>query len=79
MDAKIALKEDFQETVLLISRQEMKIIKSVAEGKKNKAIAEELGISIKTVETHRHNVMKRLQCPNMPNLIHILHQEKLLS
>lgn len=79
MDRQIVLKEDLKKTGFCISKRELSIIKDIAEGKENKEIAVLRGISVKTVETHRHNVMKRLQCNNMPNVIHVLHQQKLLS
>jgi DNA-binding NarL/FixJ family response regulator len=43
----------------LTSRQ-MEVLQLVAESKANKQIASELGIVIKTVEKHRHNLMEKL-------------------
>lgn len=37
-------------------------------GKTNRELADELGISIKTIDTHRTNLMKRLQCKNNVSL-----------
>jgi DNA-binding NarL/FixJ family response regulator len=45
--------------VALTSR-EVEIIQLIAEGKANKQAAHELGISIKTVEKHRQNLMRKL-------------------
>jgi DNA-binding NarL/FixJ family response regulator len=45
--------------VTLTSRQ-MEVLQLVAEGKANKQIARELGISIKTVEKHRQLLMNKL-------------------
>jgi DNA-binding NarL/FixJ family response regulator len=36
------------------------VLQLVAEGKGNKQVATELGISIKTVEKHRQNLMRKL-------------------
>lgn len=43
-----------------ISKKERHVLQLVAEGKKTKDIAQKMGISIKTVETHRSNLMKKL-------------------
>ena len=43
-----------------LTQREREILKLVAEGYKNKEIAEQLYISVKTVEKHRANLMKKL-------------------
>ncbi len=43
-----------------ISRKEREVLQLIAEGKKTRDIAETLSVSIKTVETHRRNIMKKL-------------------
>jgi DNA-binding NarL/FixJ family response regulator len=45
---------------LTLSPREIETLQLVAEGKANKQIAAELGISTKTVEKHRQNVMTKL-------------------
>ncbi len=44
----------------LLSSREMEVLQLIAEGKANKESAAELGISIKTVEKHRQNLMEKL-------------------
>jgi DNA-binding NarL/FixJ family response regulator len=48
-----------RKTPLLTSR-EMEVLQLIAEGKANKETAEQLGISIKTVEKHRGHLMQKL-------------------
>ncbi len=48
------------EALDLLTRREIQILKFIAAGHKNREIAEMLEISIKTVETHRLNLMKKL-------------------
>jgi len=36
------------------------VLQMLAEGKSNKDIASVLNLSVKTVETHRHNIMEKL-------------------
>ena len=43
-----------------ISRKQLEVLQLIAEGKKTRDISETLGISVKTVETHRRNIMKKL-------------------
>lgn len=43
-----------------LSRRESETLQLIVEGKANKQIAAELGIGIKTVEKHRHNLMAKL-------------------
>jgi DNA-binding NarL/FixJ family response regulator len=46
--------------VARLSSREMEVLQLIAEGQANKQIAEELKISVKTVEKHRQNVMNKL-------------------
>ncbi len=43
-----------------LSRRELEVIRLVAEGHSNKLIARDLGIGVRTVETHRERVMRKL-------------------
>lgn len=46
--------------VLVLTSREAEVLQLIAEGKANKQVAAELGISIKTVEKHRQRVMSKL-------------------
>ena len=50
--------------------REVEIIRLLAEGKANKEIAAELGITIRTVETHRARIMLKLGLHSLTELIH---------
>ncbi|MGH9680204.1 MAG: response regulator transcription factor [Candidatus Acidiferrales bacterium] len=52
----------------LTSRQQ-EILQLLAEGKTSKEVALELHLSIKTVETHRTNIMNRLNCHSVIDLV----------
>ena len=43
-----------------LSRRELEVLVRIAEGSTNKQIADRLGISVRTVETHRENLMRKL-------------------
>jgi two-component system response regulator NreC len=51
-------------TLGLLSPREREVLKLIAEGYKNKEIAADLCISLKTVEKHRANLMKKLGLHN---------------
>jgi DNA-binding NarL/FixJ family response regulator len=51
-----------------LTRREREILKLIAEGYKNKEVADYLCISLKTVEKHRANLMKKLDLHNAAEL-----------
>jgi two-component system, NarL family, response regulator NreC len=53
-----------------LTKREKEIVSLVAEGYKNREVAEKLRISVKTVETHRANIMNKLALRNLAQLIH---------
>lgn len=53
----------------LLSTREREVLQLVAEGKSNKDIANLLGLSVYTIETHRGNVLRKLNLHSVPELI----------
>ena len=51
-----------------LSSREIEVLQLIAEGKANKQTASELGISIKTVEKHRQNLMAKLNIHEISGL-----------
>jgi len=54
-----------------LTQREKQIFKQVAEGQANKAIAIDFGISERTVEVHRSQVMKKLEAKTLAQLVRI--------
>jgi DNA-binding NarL/FixJ family response regulator len=52
-----------------LTEREIEILKLIAEGLSNKEIGEKLFISHRTVDTHRTNLMKKLEVHNIAGLI----------
>jgi DNA-binding NarL/FixJ family response regulator len=52
----------------LLSKREAEVLQLVAEGKANKQVAAELGISAKTVEKHRDHLMRKLDIHDTASL-----------
>jgi two-component system response regulator NreC len=53
----------------LLTPREREVLQLVAEGKSNKDIANLLNLSVYTVETHRSNIMEKLNLHGIPELI----------
>ena len=53
-----------------LTPREIEILNLLAEGKSNKQIAAELGISVRTVESHRAHVMRKLHVRSLVGLVY---------
>ena len=59
--------------------REIEVIRLLADGKANKEIAVELGITIRTVETHRAKIMLKLGLHSLTELIHYAIRHKIFT
>jgi DNA-binding NarL/FixJ family response regulator len=55
-----------------LTEREMQIIHHIREGHSSKEIATQLDISLKTVEVHRHNILKKLKLKNSASLVNFI-------
>jgi DNA-binding NarL/FixJ family response regulator len=55
-----------------LSEREIEVINQIRDGLSSKEIADRLAISIKTVEVHRHNILKKLKVKNTASLINFI-------
>jgi len=62
------LAEPHASVVSLLSPREREILQMIAEGKGTKETAARLNVSIKTVETHRRNIMEKLNIHSVAEL-----------
>ena len=62
-----------------LTRREIEIIKNIAGEKNNQEIADELNISLRTVETHRRNIMQKLEAKSVISLLKYASQQKLID
>ena len=62
-----------------LTAREREIVQLLAEGKSNKATAAVLGISIKTVETHRATIMTKLQLDSFADLVRYAIRQKIVQ
>lgn len=70
-DALNAEKQRFEQMLQTLSAREREVLRGVVAGKMNKVIAYELGISIRTVEVYRANVMSKTQAHGLSELVRI--------
>lgn len=62
----------------ILSDREIEIVRMVAEGRITKEIADKLFISVRTVETHRSRIMKKLGAANASEMINAAYRRKLI-
>jgi DNA-binding NarL/FixJ family response regulator len=64
---------------LAVTARERQIIQLVAEGKSNKEAASTLGISMKTIEAHRANIMRKLCLRSVSDLVRYAIRNKIVQ
>jgi DNA-binding NarL/FixJ family response regulator len=72
LDGYLSPNATFTEAELTRDRltpRQREIVQLLAEGKSSKEIAVALGLSVKTAETHRANIMRRLDCHCVSELV----------
>jgi two-component system, NarL family, response regulator NreC len=62
-------RKDADDSYELLTDREREILQLIAEGKSNKDIANSLGLSLYTVETHRAHILQKLNLHSVPDLI----------
>lgn len=70
-DAQTEERRRFEQMLATLSGREKDVLRGVIAGKMNKVIAYELGISPRTVEVYRANVMSKTQANGLSNLVRI--------
>ncbi|MCO6499265.1 MAG: response regulator transcription factor [Vicingus serpentipes] len=68
-----------KETESDLSQRELQILKSISNGSTNREIAKQLDISNRTVETHRRNIIRKLNVKNTAELINHAVSEGLIK
>lgn len=76
--AQLELDEDSDHADMnTLSRREIDIVKLLKEGLSSKEIAQQLDISLKTVEVHRYNILKKLKLKNTAALVNFINTKGL--
>lgn len=69
-----AFDEESNAGINSLSNRELEIIKYIKDGLSSKEISTELNISLKTVEVHRHNILKKLNLKNSAALVNFINE-----
>ena len=72
------IKTPVEEDAYHLTKREKQILSMVSNGKHNKDIAEALDKSIRTIETHRFNIMKKLGVNNAVDMVNKAIKENLV-
>ncbi len=62
-----------------LTKREREIIQKIADDMSNQQIADELHISMRTVETHRRNIMQKLKVNTVVALLKYANQHNIIS
>ncbi len=63
-------KQSAKLTLQSLTRREKEVLILVVKGMKNQDMANQLCVSLRTIEVHRSNVMKKLEVESLAALIH---------
>ncbi len=63
----------------ILTEREKEVVRLVADGRSSREIAEALGLSVKTVDTHRANIMEKLGIHNSAELVKYAIREGIVS
>ena len=56
----------------LLTKRELEVIASIKDGLSSKEIGERFGLSLKTIEVHRYNILKKLNLHNTASLVNVM-------
>ncbi len=62
---------DHEAMLARLTAREQQVLERIVAGRLNKQIADDLGISIKTVEAHRANIMEKLEVTTVADLMKV--------
>jgi two-component system, NarL family, response regulator NreC len=72
-------KREQDESGARLSVREREIVQLIAEGKSNKEVANALGISVRTAETHRASILRKLNVDSVAALVRYAVRNKLIE
>ena len=79
LDGYLRNEPDGADSMPALSAREREIVQLLAEGRSNKEVARVLGISVKTAETHRSNIMRKMEFGSLSDLIRYAVRNKIID
>lgn len=67
-----------EQNELLLTRREIEVLKHIAEGLTNQEIADKLFVSTSTIDSHRKNLISKLQVKNTAALVRTAFEKKII-
>ena len=61
-----------------LSDRELDIVRLLKKGQSSKEIASELSLSVRTVDAHRYNILKKLNLKNATALVNLVNEEGIM-
>ena len=77
-EAALSLRKNNNGEVPVLTRREKEVLELIAEGMTNNEIASKLFISASTVDTHRKNLLAKLEAKNTASLVRLASQLQLI-
>lgn len=71
--------EELISAIDLLTKRELELVKVLVSGKLSRDLADELNISVYTLETHKKNIFRKLEINSIGELIHLAHKSRLVS
>jgi two-component system, NarL family, response regulator NreC len=78
-DFRHRVKTGQQSRSATLTSREREVLKMLAEGQSVKEIATDLNLSVKTIEAHKFNLMRKLDIHNKAQLVHYAIQKKIIK
>ncbi len=72
------MRQNSADSVALLTPREQEVLRLIAKGQMNKEIAEQLFLSVRTVESHRAKIMHKLRINNVQGLVRFAVQNALI-
>ena len=69
--SQTTLQQENAARLLMLTEREREVMQLLVDGKINKVIAAQLGISTRTVEAHRAHIMEKLQAKSLSDVVRI--------
>jgi DNA-binding NarL/FixJ family response regulator len=73
------LTSSLAQALRVLTLREVEVLRLIAEGRTNQEIADQLTLSIKTVQTHRANVMEKLNLRDITHLVRFAVRHRLIA
>jgi len=71
--------DSLTQAAVALSPRERQIVQLLAEGSNNKEVARALQLSVKTVETHRSNIMRKMEFGSLADLVRYAIRNKIVD